>query len=150
MSETQTQKSQTQSNLKWHKGGCLCGAVRFEAEVDLSKPVGRCNCTICTKVGATSTAVKPSAFRVLSGEEHLGKWSKSGGPNYRYFCKQCGTQVFGAGNVPELGGEFRSVYANCLDDVDLTELTIGYWDGRNDNWHAGMRPQPWPVHGARA
>ncbi|QSQ19519.1 GFA family protein [Pyxidicoccus parkwayensis] len=147
MSETQTQK--TQSNLEWKKGGCLCGAVRFEAQVDLTAPVGRCNCTICTKVGSTGTVVKPSAFRLVSGEEHLGRWSKGGSPNYRVFCKQCGTQVFGEGNVPELGGEFRSVNVNCLDDVDLTELNIGYWDGRHDNWQAGMRPQPWPVR-ARA
>lgn len=139
---SETQKTSTQSNLKTHAGGCLCGAVRFEAEVDLTAPVGRCNCTFCTKVGATSALVKPSALRVVSGEEHVGRWSKGSSPNYRAFCKQCGTQVFGGGHVPEIGGDYRSVFINCLDDVDLSELTIGYWDGRNDNWEAGTRPQP--------
>ncbi|MCY1016138.1 GFA family protein [Pyxidicoccus sp. MSG2] len=143
MSETQTQK--TSSNLKTHAGGCRCGAVRFEAELDLTAPVSRCNCTICTKVGATSAVVKPSAFRLVSGEESVGRYSEGNSPNYRAFCKKCGIQVFGGGHVPEIGGDFRSVYVNCLDDVDLSELTIRYWDGRNNNWAAGMRAQPWPV-----
>lgn len=142
---SQTDPQQTPSNLKWHAGGCLCGAVRFEAELDLSRGASQCNCTICIKVGATSTGVKPSAFRLLSGEESLGKYRKGDSPNYRAFCKHCGVHCFGGGNVAELGGEFRSVYVNCLDGVDLSELNIGHWDGFHDNWAAGLRPQRWPT-----
>jgi hypothetical protein len=50
--------SQT-NTAKKHHGSCHCGAVRFEVEVDLVKGVGRCNCSICTKAGATGAIVKP-------------------------------------------------------------------------------------------
>lgn len=40
------------------------------------------------------------------------------------------------------------VNANTLDDVgngvDLREFTVGYWDGRRDNWEAGMGEKPFP------
>ncbi len=66
-------------------------------------------------------------------------------PNARYFCKHCGVHVFGRGDVPELGGAFASVNVDCLDDVELSFLKVGYWDGRHDNWQAGLRERPWPM-----
>ncbi|NOK03854.1 MULTISPECIES: GFA family protein [Myxococcus] len=133
------------SKLKHYTGGCLCGAVRFEAEMDLSEPVSRCNCSICTKVGGTQAYPKPSAFRVTAGTEHLGEFRKGSSPNFRSFCKHCGIHCFSAGFVEELGGEFRSVNIQCLDDVDPGELKVVYWDGRHDNWEAGTRDRPWPI-----
>ncbi|PTL77054.1 GFA family protein [Vitiosangium sp. GDMCC 1.1324] len=132
-------------HLKKYAGGCHCGAVRFEAELDLSGPVSRCNCSICTKVGASSINVKPSAFRLVSGAEHVSEYRVGNSQNSRSFCKRCGIQCFGGGYVEILGGDFRSIYVNCLDDVDLTTLTFQYWDGRHDNWGAGPRSQPWPA-----
>mgnify|MGYP003376882879 CR=1 FL=1 len=48
-----------------HHGSCLCGDVQFEVEVDLAQG-SRCNCTICTKLGATGAIVKPAAFTLRS------------------------------------------------------------------------------------
>jgi hypothetical protein len=146
MSQTDSQKSPSVSHVKKHTGGCLCGAVRFEAELDLSGKVSRCNCTLCTKIGASGIIVKPSAFRLLSGTDSVSEFRvNANSPNYRVFCKRCGIHCYGAGYVEELGGAFCSINVNCLDDIDPSELTFQYWDGRHDNWMAGARSEPWPV-----
>jgi hypothetical protein len=38
-----------------------------------------------------------------------------------------------------------SVNFNCLEDIDVGDVTLQYWDGRHDNWQAGTRSTPWPV-----
>ena len=136
--------------LRKHAGSCHCGAVRFEAELDLGNGASRCNCSICQKLGATGVVLKPSAFRLVSGEGSLSSYGKDDSPNRRYFCKHCGIVLFGKGDLPQLGGAFVSVNVNSLDDVELSTLQIGYWDGRHDNWEAGPRPTPWPVFAAPA
>jgi hypothetical protein len=123
-----------------HAGSCHCGAVRFEVEVDASAAT-RCNCTICTKLGTTGTNVKPHAFTLLAGQESLGEYVWGHKVATRYFCKRCGVHCFGRGYLDVLGGDFVSVNFNCLDDVDLVDVKLMYWDGRHDNWpdHARRR-----------
>ena len=127
-----------------HRGSCHCGAVRFEVDLDLGGKATRCNCTICTKVGSTGASVKPAAFRLLTPESALATYAMSPVAT-RYFCPKCGIHCFSRGDIPELGGAFVGINVNTLDDVDVGQLEIGYWDGRHDNWHAGMRAQPWPI-----
>ena len=127
-----------------HTGGCHCGAVRFEVEIDASAGT-ICNCTICAKTAWVSGRVHPAAFRLLSGEDSLSSYEWGGKIMQRRFCKQCGVQCFGAGHLDVLGGDFVSVNLSCLDDFDLSRIQLGYWDGRHNNWQAGPRPTPWPV-----
>ena len=136
----------TKSNgAKLYSGSCHCGAVRYQAELDLSGGISRCNCTICQKLGAAGAVTKPSAFRLLAGEAGQREYRVGQSPNSRFFCSHCGVQVYGKGHVEELGGDFVSVNANTLDGVELGELPIRYWDGRHDNWQAGTRDRPWPM-----
>lgn len=129
---------------KTHRGSCHCGAVRFEIDLDLGGKATRCNCTICHKTGVTGANTKPDAFRLLSSENALGTYAMSPAAT-RYFCRTCGIHCFGKGDVPEIGGAFVSVNVNTLDDVDVGTLEIGYFDGRHDNWMAGLRERPWPI-----
>jgi hypothetical protein len=142
MSQTQSKQA---SGVTVHTGGCHCGAVRYEARLDLGAGASRCNCTICLKLGATSVNMKPDAFRLLSGAERLGEYRVGDSNAARHFCKHCGVYLYGQGDIPEVGGAFVSVNVNTLDDVELGELKIGHWDGRHDNWAAGLRDTPWPV-----
>jgi hypothetical protein len=126
-----------------HQGGCHCGAVRFELELEGAVQGSRCNCSICTKVAQTGAIVKPSAFRLLEGEESLSKyvWGRI---STRHFCKHCGVHCFGLGHLAEVGGDFASVNLNCVDDVDVNQIPVIHWDGRHDNWQAGPKSAPWP------
>ncbi len=135
------------SNETKHRGSCHCGAVKFEVEIDLAAGVGRCNCSICTKLGATGGIVKPAAFHLLAGEEELSAYAWGAKVSQRFFCKRCGVYCFGRGHLDVLGGDFVSVSVNALDDVDADAQKINYWDGRHDNWAAGPRPAPWPIFG---
>lgn len=128
-----------------HRGGCHCGAVRFEVTIDVSAGATRCNCSICTKVAQTSSIVKPDAFTLLAGEDSLAHYEWGSKVAQRHFCKRCGIHCFGSGHLEVLGGDFVSVNWNCLDDVDPSTVRVMYWDGRHDNWQAGMRPEPWRI-----
>jgi hypothetical protein len=132
-------------SLGRHTGSCHCGAVRFEVEVETSKVASRCNCSVCTKIGATGGVVKPSAFALLQGEASLSEYQWGARISRRFFCKHCGIHCFARGHLAELGGDYVSINLNCLDDVDPGELTPMHWDGRHNNWEAGPRSTPWPI-----
>lgn len=133
-----------------YEGSCHCGAVRFQLEADLSNGAGRCNCSICTRVAQLGVLVKPEAFRLLAGEEALSFYEWGHKVSRRYFCRHCGIHCFGRGSLPELGGAFVSANLNCVEALEPTQLKVIYWDGRHNNWEAGPRDRPWPIHAAAA
>ena len=130
--------------LRKHQGSCHCGAVRFEVVVDATAG-GRCNCSICTKLGVTGAIAKPDALAVLAGEDNLSTYEWGHKVSKRYFCRMCGVLCFARGHLAELGGDYVSVNLNALDDIDVGTIDIVYWDGRNNNWERGPRPSPWPI-----
>jgi hypothetical protein len=144
MSQTTTNPTETAQTVTY-AGSCHCGAVRFEAELDLAKGGSRCNCSVCAKIASTGGIVRPEAFRLLQGEASLGRYQWGAKISTRFFCKECGVHCFGRGFLDVLGGDFVSVNYNCLDEVDVNQLSLIHWDGRHNNWQAGPRPTPWPV-----
>ena len=133
------------SPARKHAGGCHCGAVRFEVELDLAAGGSMCNCTVCTKIAQVGAIVKPQAFTLVSGEDSLSTYEWGGKISKRKFCKHCGVHCFGLGHLDVLGGDYVSINLNCLDDFDLSAIAIEYWDGRHNNWMGGKRTTPWPV-----
>ncbi|WNG61392.1 aldehyde-activating protein [Archangium gephyra] len=133
MSNTPSAQSPITPGLRTYKGSCQCGAVRFEVDFDPSEGTTRCNCTICAKTAWWGINVKPGAFRLLSGKEVLGDYSKSEAAHSR-FCKVCAIRPFGHGHIPEMGGDYYSVNVNCLDGADMTGIKVTYLDGLHDTW----------------
>ena len=133
-----------------HAGSCHCGAVRFEVLLDEHLGGSRCNCSICTKLGMTGVIARPAALALIAGEDSLSWYEWGGKTARRFFCKHCGVHCFARGHLVEVGGDYVSVNLNAVDDLDVGELSIVYWDGRHNNWYAGTRPTPWPITAAPA
>jgi hypothetical protein len=125
--------------LKTYKGSCHCGAVRFEADVDISAGTGKCNCTYCAKVRLWSVNATLDTFRLVAGESDLIDYR--GGKNevaHHPFCRHCGIHAFDRVDTPNMTGQtYFNVSIACLDGVDVDELMaalVRYYNGLHDKW----------------
>jgi hypothetical protein len=77
-------------------GGCLCGKVRYSANVEPAF-VGVCHCTDCQKfTGSAFSVVVAMPKDALSVQGNVNTFSKpgdSGQPIQRRFCPECGSPV---------------------------------------------------------
>ena len=121
-----------------YEGGCHCGQVRFRVTADLSG-VSDCNCSVCTKKGFLHLIVPPEQFELLSGEDALSTYQFNTGTAKHTFCRHCGIHAF---YVPRSDPDKIDVNVRCLDDIDLTAITVLPFDGRN--WEDAMDGRvPW-------
>lgn len=124
------------------RGSCHCGAVRYEAELDLSKGTIRCNCSLCTKARAWFAFVGGDEFRLLVGEDNMSsyQWTPPGrsAPGLTYcFCKACGVRLYATGDVEFMGGRFYALAVATFDNVTTSELAavpLRFIDNRNDRF----------------
>lgn len=86
-------------------GGCHCGYIKYEAEVDPAD-CGVCHCTDCQQLTGsafTSFIYAPaSSFRLLGGQPKIYvKTGSSGSKRAQAFCPECGSRIYASAAVPE-------------------------------------------------
>ena len=121
---------------KTYQGSCHCGAVRFEADIDLAAGICKCNCSICFKTRAWMAFIPADAFRLLSGEPGLRDYQFAKKSIHHMFCGQCGVRSFAYGNDGK-GNRSYAARVNCLDGIDPQELIdapVSYFNMLHDDF----------------
>lgn len=114
-------------------GGCLCGALRFEAD---GPPLnaGYCCCVDCRKASGSGfipfMGFRATAIR-FSGPARQFRSPSLMGEAVRNSCPTCGGLVFG-GVVGE--SDQHTVYAGALDDAAAFEPTMAIFLRDKPDW----------------
>ena len=109
-----------------YRGGCHCGAVRFEVEAPERLLVQDCNCSLCAMTGFLHLIVPKSRFRLTKGEGELTTYRFNTGVAEHKFCRICGIKSF---YVPRSNPDGIDVNVRCLDEPPK-EMKIEPFDGR--------------------
>jgi hypothetical protein len=111
-------------------GGCQCGKVQFEVELELSGVVS-CNCSRCQRIGSLMAFAPAQDFKLLSGDEALTEYLFNKHIIHHMFCSNCGIESFARGKNPADGADMVAVNVRCLDDIDIESLKVKKFDGRS-------------------
>lgn len=112
------------------KASCCCGSIAFEL-LEPPSMMGRCHCSRCRKVGASTIAfVSASSFRWVKGSNFVTRYAAI--PPYKYdrcFCSLCGTALGEPGS-----GETFPVNANCFDDDPKVRVSFEEFEEDRPIW----------------
>lgn len=111
-----------------HRGGCHCGAVRFEVDAPGEVELHDCNCSLCSMTGFLHLIVPRTQFRLLKGEGDLIEYRFNTGVARHLFCRHCGIKSF---YVPRSNPDGYSINFRCLDPGTVVASTIIPFDGQN-------------------
>ena len=128
-----------------YRGSCHCGAITFEADLDLSENSYRCNCSICRRTRFWAGIAREGDFRLLSGQDALTRYLFNTRRNEHWFCGHCGVRAFGIGTETPIGLMY-GINLGCLDEVtdeELAKVPIVYVNGRDEIWD---KPPPFYAH----
>ncbi len=114
-------------------GGCMCGAVRFEAKGD-PFDVTHCHCHSCRKHNgaAVVTLAGYKAGQVAFGG--TGRKFHNSSPGVRRaFCGDCGTPLTWEGDGGELG-PIVELHISAFDEPDTLRPTAHAFDVERISW----------------
>ena len=125
-------------------GGCFCGAVRYRADAVFD--AGYCHCSVCRRISGAAAvcwvSVKTEDFAVIEGaparlqsSEHFTRW----------FCRECGTHLYGTDDCPapiKVGSKLVSIMLGTLDEPDLVVPQIHQWWSSRVPWFSNCMSLP--------
>lgn len=112
-------------SLITHRGGCHCGAVRYEVEAPARLRVLDCNCSLCRMTAFQHLIVPAARFRLLQGAELLSEYRFNTGTARHLFCRRCGVKSY---YVPRSHPDGYSVNVRCLDAGTVAGIDIELFD----------------------
>lgn len=116
------------------RGGCLCGAVRYEVSSD---PVvtAHCHCEHCRRsAGAghvTIAAFPADAVKMTGTLKTFRIKGDSGMMAARSFCPECGSWVSGS---PESAPGLIAITVATLDNPEALSPQMRFYDKRRISW----------------
>ncbi len=119
--------------MSWKKGGCHCGAVRFEVLAPDEIEATECTCSICRMSGFLHLIVPAARFRLIKGEDMLTTYTFNTGVAKHRFCSVCGIKSF---YVPRSHPQGFSVNVRCLDEGEVRVIGTKLFDGKH--WEEAM------------
>ena len=120
------------------RGGCLCGAVRYESQAEPAM-IAVCHCATCQKntgsafslnLGIPQDSVTINGDTLVTYEDRSGA---SGKTFYRSFCSRCGSPISGKGDA-YAGLVF--IKAGTLDDSSWLKPDAHIWCSEKQPWFA--------------
>jgi hypothetical protein len=118
-------------------GGCHCGYVTFEAEVDPDK-TAVCHCTDCQKLSGSAfrTVVRSQTdgLRILSGEPtvYVKNTADSGAKRAQAFCPRCGSPIY-ATSVDD-GPKVYGIRLGTVRQRDQLVPKLQIWSRSRQPW----------------
>src|SRR5919206_3459002 len=116
-------------------GSCLCGAVRYTINADVSE-LRACHCTHCQKSsgagGSVNAVLSASAFNLTQGTpKRFDCKADSGRTLYRYFCGDCGSPIYSQrANNPDM----VVVRAGTFDNAGEMKIGTHIWTKSARPW----------------
>jgi hypothetical protein len=127
--------SQTMNErLRHYTGGCLCGAVRYQASGEPSL-MGHCYCSDCRKASGSGfipfMGFQSTQLRLIGETRPFSSKAASGRDAVRNYCRICGSLI--VGGVIGVSQGF-TIYAGSLDDPSLFKPTIAIFTRGRPEW----------------
>ncbi len=125
-------------------GGCHCGKITYEAEIDLNNVV-ICHCTDCQSLSGsafrTVAMSENDAFKFLAGDPNIYvKTGDSGNKREQAFCSDCGSPIYSSsvGNGPKKYG----IRLGTVDQRNQITPKKQKWIGSSQSWIQEMSLLP--------
>ena len=119
-------------------GGCHCGYITYEADIDADK-ILICHCTDCQTLSGSAFRViafsREDTFRLLSGElKFYVKTSEGGNKRPQAFCPNCGAPIYATASGA--GPKVYSIRVGSIRQRDQLTPNVQLWCRSAQQWVA--------------
>lgn len=122
-------------------GGCHCGTISYEAEID-PENIKVCHCTDCQTLSGsafrTVAFTREGTFKLLAGELKIYvKTGGSGAKRPQSFCPQCGTPIYSTSM--DATPKTYALRVGSIRQRDLLVPNLQIWTRSEQHWVSGLQ-----------